>query len=569
MHIAIIGSGPVGMVAALLAARRGHRITLVDRDPGPVAGRPWRRLGVMQFELPHGFRPQCRDVLVERLPDVYEALLAAGAEPVAPAGAPAASAALAVRRSVLERVIWERTSAEPGISRLTGHVDRVEVAEAGGPRVVGLAVGSRLVAADLVVDASGRTGLADRTADVRRPPARQVDCPMAYAARQYRLLDPSDRGPTDGPVLASQHRGFTAMVFRHDAGTFTVLFIRARNDRALALLRHTDAFEAAVRMVPKIAAWTDPTRSAPIDVVRAGAGLVNAYRPQPTIAGLVAIGDAFCMTNPQGGRGMTLGMRSAAAFVDLLAADVPVEELRAGLDRWGEEHLAPWYADHVAWDAALLSSWAGRPIDPAGPIGVETLVAAADERHPEWWPALGRFFAMQVLPAALDPLRSGGPDHAPTGLAAGPAAGSRPRRARRRDRRADSGADAGVSGATGTRAESGPGDPGRVTGLRSGDRRRPASGRTAGSSGRGRLGACLISRCWIRSSGGCWGPAGEAAHGARHVPALAQRAAYRLQPVDQPRPGRRLRRDRPSSTRWAGCATGSWSGSSSRPGCGW
>ncbi len=82
------------------------------------------------------------------------------------------------------------------------------------------------------------------------------------------------------------------------------------------------------------------------------------------------------------------------------------EELSAVLDRWGEDHLAPWYADHVAWDAALLSSWAGRPIDPAGPIGVETLVAAADERHPEWWPALGRFFAMHVLPAALDPLRT-------------------------------------------------------------------------------------------------------------------------------------------------------------------
>ena len=78
MHVAIIGSGPVGMTAALLLAR-AHRVTLVDRDPGPVPGRPWSRVGVMQFHLPHGFRSQCRNLLLDHLPDVLEAILAAGA----------------------------------------------------------------------------------------------------------------------------------------------------------------------------------------------------------------------------------------------------------------------------------------------------------------------------------------------------------------------------------------------------------------------------------------------------------------------------------------------------------
>ena len=33
-------------------------------------------------------------------------------------------------------------------------------------------------------------------------------------------------------------------------------------------------------------------------------------------------------------------------------------------------------------------------------------MAAAQERHPEWFATLMPFFSMQVLPAALDPLRA-------------------------------------------------------------------------------------------------------------------------------------------------------------------
>src|SRR5919107_5769286 len=149
MNIAIIGSGPAGMTAALLLARQGHRITLVDRDPGPAPGQPWNRVGVMQFHLPHGFRNQCRRLLADRLPEVYAAILDAGATVVVPEGAAPAAAMLHVRRSVFEQAFWEIASATPGVTRLTGHVDRVEVEDG---RAVGIVVDSAFVAADLVVD---------------------------------------------------------------------------------------------------------------------------------------------------------------------------------------------------------------------------------------------------------------------------------------------------------------------------------------------------------------------------------------------------------------------------------
>ena len=63
MHVGIIGCGPTGLFLGAALARRGHRVTAVDRDPGPDPGGGWRRRGVMQFHHAHGFRQQVGDAL--------------------------------------------------------------------------------------------------------------------------------------------------------------------------------------------------------------------------------------------------------------------------------------------------------------------------------------------------------------------------------------------------------------------------------------------------------------------------------------------------------------------------
>jgi 2-polyprenyl-6-methoxyphenol hydroxylase-like FAD-dependent oxidoreductase len=40
MQTAIVGAGPAGLFTAIALARRGHRVTLVDRDPGPPPAAP-------------------------------------------------------------------------------------------------------------------------------------------------------------------------------------------------------------------------------------------------------------------------------------------------------------------------------------------------------------------------------------------------------------------------------------------------------------------------------------------------------------------------------------------------
>lgn len=111
-------------------------------------------------------------------------------------------------------------------------------------------------------------------------------------------------------------------------------------------------------------------------------------------------------TNPQGARGVSLGLLSAAALADLLRDDVQAVELAARLDAWGAAEALPWFLDHLSWDAALLTSWAGQPVEPDGQIGVEALFSAAQYRNPEWMAVLVPYLGMAVMPSALDPLRA-------------------------------------------------------------------------------------------------------------------------------------------------------------------
>jgi phytoene dehydrogenase-like protein len=64
MHVLVLGAGPTGLVAAMVLAKEGHRVTVVDQDPPPppVGGRDrvfadWKRPGVGQFSVAHILLP--------------------------------------------------------------------------------------------------------------------------------------------------------------------------------------------------------------------------------------------------------------------------------------------------------------------------------------------------------------------------------------------------------------------------------------------------------------------------------------------------------------------------------
>ena len=85
MRVLVIGGGICGLGAALLLARDGHEVTVLERDADPIpassdaAWDQWHRKGVAQFRQPHNFMPGLRLLLEAELPEIQEALERAGA----------------------------------------------------------------------------------------------------------------------------------------------------------------------------------------------------------------------------------------------------------------------------------------------------------------------------------------------------------------------------------------------------------------------------------------------------------------------------------------------------------
>lgn len=396
MRVVVVGAGPVGLYLSIVLARRGHEVEVVDRDPGPVAGEQWQRRGVMQFHHPHFFRYVVRQAFLETAPDLWDSMLAAGGVPALIPGMPEILTGLKCRRSVFESALRACAVAEPGLTLRTGHAERV-VVERG--RATGLLVDGSVVAADLVIDASGRSG---RLGDELRPAGEGGACGFSYVSRMYRTRHGDDRAVLDaaGLPMGALHDGYLVIVFPQDAGTLSALIVRDSADDALAQLREPAAWDAAMHAVPHLARWTDPERFDPITDVMPGGGLTNSYRGQaPDLPGLVFVGDAVSTTNPSAGRGVSLGLQQARALLDVI--DEEPADPAPRFAEWCDAGIRPWYEDHVYWDETLRKRFRGEGIDLGARIPSDVICAAADV-DAQILPAARAYMGMLAPPAVLD-----------------------------------------------------------------------------------------------------------------------------------------------------------------------
>ncbi|MFF1923155.1 NAD(P)/FAD-dependent oxidoreductase [Streptomyces sp. NPDC058221] len=376
-RVAIVGGGIGGLAAALFLARRGHSVTVLERDarrPGRDVDEEFfgrRRPGVPQANQPHGLLAPVRTVLRAESPDVYEAMLRMGAVerhefdwfPEHPPARPGDEdlVTLQTRRIVLEIALHEAVHGEPGIDVRLGEAAEGLAVDRRGPvpRVTGVRSAAGRHDADLVVDAGGRrspvTGWLSE-AGCRDAVVENHRIGIAYVCRWYRLRPDGPRNP--GRVKAGSVAAFAVgMVFPSDNGIFAVSLTVSTSDPTRGALRDPEVFERVARTFPAPAAWLD-LRPEPLSDVLAMGGLDNRWTgladaAGPVVDGLVGIGDAITHTNPTMGQGVALALQAAqwVARQAGTAEDDPAA-FAAGYHRWTERTLRPWFDTQVAMDRA-------------------------------------------------------------------------------------------------------------------------------------------------------------------------------------------------------------------------
>jgi hypothetical protein len=264
-------------------------------------------------------------------------------------------------------------------------------------------VGRTTIYADLVVDASGRSGRVTTSHRHRDGAELDGDCGLAYVDRTFRLREGAPAGPMSGPLgFIGELDGYQFLVFLHERGHFSVVLIRPTADAALKVLRSEAAYTAACAAVPVLAEWTDPARSAPTSGVLVGGALRNVYRSQAGDPGLVTIGDAVATTTPTRGRGVAMACLQIEALLRLLDDGADPVTVAGPFGSWCDANIEPWVADHIAIDGGMVRRWQGEDIDLTGPL-TSDLIADAVQAEPRIGPLAAGYFDMTALPETLRP----------------------------------------------------------------------------------------------------------------------------------------------------------------------
>jgi 2-polyprenyl-6-methoxyphenol hydroxylase-like FAD-dependent oxidoreductase len=374
MRFVVAGGGVAGLAASLALARAGHEAVvlerdLVDADSGPDGAFALERRGIPHYFQPHAFLPRGRRLLADWAPDVLETLVEAGADrqdlalklhgPRQPGDEDLVY--LWVRRPVIEWALRRAAAAEPGVELRSGtRVTGLLTNENGTSRATGVMVDDGdPVRGDLVVDALGR---------YRCPPGwprahgEPIDSGAIYSCRYFALAPGVEH--LDAPVLNPRgdlgYMGFNT--FRGDNRTFAVILLAPGADRDLRALRHDRAWSTASSRITPLDLMISPDYGRPITEVMPMGGLMNVDRTGDSgCVGIVAVGDAFCHTDPAFAWGLSFSLAHAKALAD--AAD-EAPDAEGVIERYGAAagpEARERHALACVTDEARARRWGGEP----------------------------------------------------------------------------------------------------------------------------------------------------------------------------------------------------------------
>jgi 2-polyprenyl-6-methoxyphenol hydroxylase-like FAD-dependent oxidoreductase len=329
-HAIVVGGSIAGLLAARVLSRWFDRVTVLDRDELPLE--PTHRKGVPQSRHAHGLLARGHQVIEELVPGFWKELTGEGAVTYDPHNdlvmynegnllkrAPSTMTGVLASRPLIESVLRRKVIESPTIALRPGTTVTELLVDEG--RLTGVRTEDGDLAADLVVDASGRSNRGPawlRKLGYSPAPEDEVNAGLVYASREYRR----EPGAQDFVGVLSGH---------HPDNPFGCGSGANEGDRWLVTLvglsdipppTEPGAFEdysarldgpELYRLITKAEPLTEPVR------YRIGASVRRRYEDCGQLPeGFLAIGDALCCFNPVYGQGMTLAALSARVLADCL-----------------------------------------------------------------------------------------------------------------------------------------------------------------------------------------------------------------------------------------------------------